>query len=154
MESLPGSPPDAISATATLHSLDNLSIRLSVDDFGTGYSSLLYRRRFPVSVFKVDRCFVAGLGKNPEDDAIVQAVIALAHSLGLSATAEGVETVDQLERLRMLGCDSAQGFQGSGAVPLGEFVPAVGRIHCAVADPAARASSGAADTPPAVKAIA
>jgi diguanylate cyclase (GGDEF)-like protein/PAS domain S-box-containing protein len=116
---------DAVSATATLEALDRLGVRLSVDDFGTGYSSLIYLRRFPVRVLKVDRDFVAGLGKNPEDDAIVQAVIALAHSLGLSATAEGVETEDQLRRLQGLDCDLAQGFLWSRALPIAEFTQVV-----------------------------
>jgi diguanylate cyclase (GGDEF)-like protein/PAS domain S-box-containing protein len=115
--------------TATLQALDDLGVRLSVDDFGTGYSSLMYLRRYPVRVLKIDQYFVAGLGKNAEDDAIVKAVIALAHSLGLSATAEGVETVEQLGRLRVLGCDSAQGFLWSRAVRFDEFIPLVRRLR-------------------------
>ena len=120
---------DAGAATTTLQALDRLGVHLSVDDFGTGYSSLMYLRRFPVRILKVDRYFVAGLGKNPEDEAIVQAVIALAHSLGLSATAEGVETAEQLSRLRTLECDSAQGFLWSKAQPFDDFVRVIETIR-------------------------
>jgi diguanylate cyclase (GGDEF)-like protein/PAS domain S-box-containing protein len=133
---------DAGAATATLQSLDRLGVQLSVDDFGTGYSSLMYLRRFPVRILKVDRYFVAGLGKNSEDEAIVQAVIALAHSLGLSATAEGVETAEQLGRLRTLECDSAQGFLWSKAQPFDDFIRVVeairGEVAPAVPPPVAR----------------
>ena len=126
---------DAGGAEATLEALNGLGVQLSVDDFGTGYSSLMYLRRFPVRILKVDRYFVAGLGKNPEDDAIVQAVIALAHSLGLSATAEGVETLEQLHRLRVLGCDSAQGFLWSKAIGFSDFVVLIEGIRASGADP-------------------
>ncbi|MHB8718381.1 MAG: EAL domain-containing protein [Candidatus Dormibacteria bacterium] len=130
---------DAASATATLEALDQLGVRLSVDDFGTGYSSLLYLRRFPVRVLKVDRYFVAGLGRNPEDDAIVQAVIALAHALGLTATAEGVETGEQLHRLRALRCDSAQGFLWARAVPFDDFLALIESLRTSGEDPLERA---------------
>ncbi|HEX9992592.1 MAG TPA: PAS domain S-box protein [Acidimicrobiales bacterium] len=109
---------DDVSATeAALRALKGLGVRLAVDDFGTGYSSLSYLRRFPVDVLKVDRVFVAGLGQNPEDSAIVTAVITLAHTLGLSAVAEGVETPGQLAELRHLHCDYAQGFHLARPVP-------------------------------------
>jgi diguanylate cyclase (GGDEF)-like protein len=101
---------DAATAAATLHRLEDLGVRLAVDDFGTGYSSLLYLRRFPVRVLKLDRLFVAGLGINAEDATIVRATIDLAHALGLSALAEGVERPEQLELLRRMRCDLAQGF--------------------------------------------
>jgi hypothetical protein len=95
---------------SVLAELKALGLRLYVDDFGTGYSSLTYLQRFPVDGVKVDRSFVAGLGVRADADAIVRAVIGLAHGLGLVAVAEGVETQDQLDRLIDLRCDVAQGY--------------------------------------------
>ncbi|MBV8559245.1 MAG: EAL domain-containing protein, partial [Acidimicrobiia bacterium] len=108
---------DADTAVDALGRLRALGVHLCVDDFGTGYSSLAYLRRFPVDALKVDRSFVAGLGKDPEDSAIVEAVVSMAHSLRLSVVAEGVETDDQLARLRDLGCELAQGFYFAAPVP-------------------------------------
>ncbi|MBV9283570.1 MAG: EAL domain-containing protein, partial [Acidimicrobiia bacterium] len=108
---------DADAAVAALERLRGLGVHLCVDDFGTGYSSLAYLRRFPVDALKVDRSFVAGLGKDPEDSAIVEAVVSMAHSLRLSVVAEGVETDEQLARLRELGCELAQGFYFAAPVP-------------------------------------
>jgi EAL domain-containing protein (putative c-di-GMP-specific phosphodiesterase class I) len=96
-------------------------VRLSIDDFGTGYSSLAYLKRFPVTSLKIDRSFVDGLGTDPEDTAIVAAVVELAHALGLLAVAEGVETVAQLDRLRALGCDYGQGWYFGRAVDAAEL---------------------------------
>jgi EAL domain-containing protein (putative c-di-GMP-specific phosphodiesterase class I) len=98
-------------------------------------------------VLKVDRYFVAGLGTNPEDEAIVQAVIALAHSLGLTATAEGVETVDQLRRVRALECDAAQGYLWSQAVEIDDFIPVVEGIRTIVGDPVAQTVPDPSATP-------
>ncbi len=81
-----------------------------VDDFGTAYSSLPHLGRFPIDFLNIDRSFTVRLGVEPEDTAIVSAMINLAHSLGWEVTAEGVETADQLARLRELGCDMAQGY--------------------------------------------
>jgi diguanylate cyclase (GGDEF)-like protein/PAS domain S-box-containing protein len=100
-------------STTLLRALKDLGVRLAVDDFGTGYSSLAYLRRFPVELLKVDRAFVDGLDSQSgdvEDRAIVAAVVSLAHTLGMQAIAEGVETAEQLSELRALGCDMAQGF--------------------------------------------
>jgi diguanylate cyclase (GGDEF)-like protein/PAS domain S-box-containing protein len=107
-------------AAESLQALHELGVNLAVDDFGTGYSSLLSLRRFPVGVLKLDRFFVAGLGRNESDTAIVGSVIQLAHSLGLLAVAEGVETEDQLIALRALGCDRAQGYLWSRPLPPAE----------------------------------
>ncbi len=98
---------------STLDKLEQLreaGIFLSIDDFGTGYSSLSYLKRFPISTLKVDRSFVSELPNNPDDVAIATAIIAMARSLNLEVTAEGVETREQAEFLRGLGCESSQGF--------------------------------------------
>ena len=94
----------------TLSALRELGVGLAIDDFGTGYSSLTYLKRFPVSGIKIDQTFVAGLGVDTFDTAIIESVIELAHAVGLHVTAEGVETVEQMLRLRALGCDYAQGY--------------------------------------------
>jgi diguanylate cyclase (GGDEF)-like protein/PAS domain S-box-containing protein len=114
---------DADTAVAALERLRALGVHLSVDDFGTGYSSLAYLRRFPVDSLKVDRSFVAGLTDDPEDSAIVEAVVSMAHSLRLSVVAEGVETDAQLARLRDLGCELAQGFYFAAPVPPAALEP-------------------------------
>jgi EAL domain-containing protein (putative c-di-GMP-specific phosphodiesterase class I)/PAS domain-containing protein/GGDEF domain-containing protein len=95
---------------ANLQALRDLGVRLSVDDFGTGYSSLSYLLRFAVDKIKIDRSFIAGLGQQGSHDALVQALVALADSLRLQCVAEGVETEDQLARLRQLGCGQFQGY--------------------------------------------
>jgi diguanylate cyclase (GGDEF)-like protein/PAS domain S-box-containing protein len=93
----------------TLDALKRLGVTLSVDDFGTGYSCLAYLKHLPVDILKIDRCFVAGLGHDPGDAAIVQAILTLAHALGLTCVAEGVETPQQCTRLQQLGCQHSQG---------------------------------------------
>ena len=100
-----------------LEALHDLGVALAVDDFSTGYSSLLYVRRFPVGILKLDRAFVSGLGHNGADEAIVGSMIDLAHSLGIVAVAEGVETTGQLSALERLGCDAAQGYLWSAPLP-------------------------------------
>ena len=100
-----------IDSTATaLARLKALGVGLMIDDFGTGYSSLSYLKRFPVDGLKVDQSFVRGLGSDSGDSAIVAAVVNLAHTLGLVAVAEGVETAAQFARLGDLCCDFAQGY--------------------------------------------
>jgi diguanylate cyclase (GGDEF)-like protein/PAS domain S-box-containing protein len=98
------------SSADALAALRRLGVHISIDDFGTGYSSLAYLKRFPVSALKIDRTFVDGLGTDVEDTSIVEAIVTLAHALGLIAVAEGLETPTQLEKLRAIGCDYAQGF--------------------------------------------
>jgi EAL domain-containing protein (putative c-di-GMP-specific phosphodiesterase class I) len=94
----------------SLRRLRALGVRLAIDDFGTGYSSLSHLRQFSVDELKVDRSFVGGLGEDASDTSIVVAVVNLAHSLGLSAVAEGVESAEQSRQLQSIGCDLAQGY--------------------------------------------
>ena len=93
-----------------LKALNDLGIQLSIDDFGTGYSSLAYLQTFPIDEVKIDRQLITRLGSSPRDDTIVRTIIDLAHALGLSVIAEGIERVEQLTALRMMGCDYGQGF--------------------------------------------
>ena len=101
---------DAPAALRTLTALKALGVDLAIDDFGIGYSSLAYLKRFPVDTLKIDRSFVEGLGTDPLDLPIVQAVLSLGHTLGLDVVAEGVETPLQEKTLKALGCQRAQGF--------------------------------------------
>lgn len=101
---------DVEDAFAMLDDLRALGVQLALDDFGTAYSSLSYLRRLPVQTLKIDCAFIAGIGRNRSDEAIVQAMVAISHSLDLSAVAEGVETVEQFDFLRRLGCEQVQGF--------------------------------------------
>jgi len=93
-----------------LWSLSRMGIKLSIDDFGTGYSSLSYLKKFPISLLKIDRSFVADVTEDPEDAALIVAIVAMARSLGLDAVAEGVESPDQLAFLRDQACPYAQGY--------------------------------------------
>ena len=95
---------------ATLHRLRELGVKISMDDFGTGYSSLSYLRSFPFDKIKIDRCFISGLGDGEDARAIVRAIAGLAKNLGIMTTAEGVETEQQLEQVRFLGCTEMQGY--------------------------------------------
>jgi diguanylate cyclase (GGDEF)-like protein len=114
---------DMDAGIAAVKALKALGVRVSIDDFGTGYSALGYMRRFPVDNVKIDRTFVERLGTDPEDAAIVAAVVSLGHALGVSVTGEGVETSTQLEILRGLGVDTVQGFLFAMPQPAEELTP-------------------------------
>ena len=112
---------DPQAAVATMRQFKDLGVSLSLDDFGTGYSSLNYLRRFPVDSLKIDRSFISDAADDPSAAAVVTSIVAIAHSLGLQAVAEGVETRRQLDFLRQCGCDSFQGFYFSRPLPAGDF---------------------------------
>ncbi|SEM86403.1 EAL domain-containing protein [Bradyrhizobium sp. OK095] len=107
---------------ATLHALRALGVRISMDDFGTGYSSLSYLRSFPFDKIKIDQSFVRDLGANREAQAIIRSIVSLGKGLGVTITAEGVETEAELSCLRTEGCDEGQGFLFSKARPNAEII--------------------------------
>src|SRR5438309_7397093 len=93
-----------------LSDIRRLGVRVSIDDFGTGYSSLSYLKHLPIDTVKLDRSFVSGATTDPKDAALVKAIVTLAHNLNLQVIAEGIETDEQHEFLRLLGCDEGQGY--------------------------------------------
>lgn len=107
----------------TLLALKDMGIKISIDDFGTGYSSLMYLKRFPTSTLKIDRSFVHDIISNPDDIAIVKAIISLAHNLKMKVVAEGVETEEQFTCLKGLMCDEFQGYLFSRPVAAEEIPP-------------------------------
>ena len=106
---------------STLEGLSALGIQIAIDDFGTGYSSLLYLRRYPIDILKIDRAFVAGIGRSGEDEAICRSITSLAAAVGASSVGEGVETAEQYAVLRSKGCRHGQGFLWSPAVPIDQL---------------------------------
>ena len=129
--------------SATLNQLRDLGVRISMDDFGTGYSSLSYLRRFPFDKIKIDQSFVRDLDVKGDAVAIVRAVASLGESLGMSTTAEGVETPEQLDMLRAEGCKEVQGFLFSRPLPardLRALIGEAGRIPAVGAGETTRAA--------------
>ena len=108
-------------SVSILEQLSKMGVLVSVDDFGTGYSSMSYLRRFPIDKLKIDRGFISEFMTRPDDASIVRAIVSLAHSLRLKVVAEGVETPDQLDFLKTLGCDQYQGFHFSTPVSPADF---------------------------------
>jgi diguanylate cyclase (GGDEF)-like protein/PAS domain S-box-containing protein len=108
-------------AQQVIQPLQDLGVELAIDDFGTGYASLTYLRRLKAGAVKIDRSFVDGLGRELDDTTIVSAVIGLAHAMGLSVTAEGIENAEQLRILREMGCQNAQGYLMCAAIPAAEM---------------------------------
>ena len=112
---------DPEESIAVLEELSKMGVLVSVDDFGTGYSSMSYLRRFPIDKLKIDRVFISEIVNRPEDASIVRAIVSLAHSLRLKVVAEGVETPQQLEFLKAVGCDEYQGYHFSQPLPATKF---------------------------------
>ncbi len=112
---------DIEASIGLMRSLRTLGVALSIDDFGTGYSSLNYLKSLPLTTLKVDRSFIDGLGNDAHDTSIVEAVVALGHALDMRVHAEGVERPDQLEELRRMGCNDAQGWLWAPAMSADEF---------------------------------
>jgi diguanylate cyclase (GGDEF)-like protein len=112
---------DPARTAAVLSRLKGLGVGIAIDDFGTGYSSLSYLRRFPIDRLKIDQSFVGGMAGDAGDAALVRAIVALGHSLGLQVVAEGVEHPAQLEALARFGCDAYQGFLAAPPLPWEEF---------------------------------
>ncbi|MGB2903041.1 MAG: EAL domain-containing protein [Candidatus Dechloromonas phosphoritropha] len=113
---------DAEQNLGTLSALNDMGIKLAIDDFGTGYSSLAYLKRIPVGKLKIDRSFVRDLGGDPDDRAIASTIISMGRSLRLEVLAEGVETAEQYEILRGMGCELFQGYHFSRPLPPEQFV--------------------------------
>ena len=112
---------NAENARAMLQQLRDLNIQLQIDDFGTGYSSLSYLHRFPVNTLKVDRSFVSRIGSDDENVEIVKTIISLAKNLNMQSIAEGIETIEQCEKIRELECEYGQGYYFSRPVSVEEI---------------------------------
>jgi diguanylate cyclase (GGDEF)-like protein/PAS domain S-box-containing protein len=128
LEDLPG-------AVQLLQTLREMGVEIALDDFGTGYSSLSYLRQLPVTAVKIDQQFVAGIGGSLADEAIIEAVIDLAHALGLRVIAEGIEDVTQAEVLIRMGADQAQGYHFGRPMPVDGLLPLLSLPWCGAAAP-------------------
>jgi diguanylate cyclase (GGDEF)-like protein/PAS domain S-box-containing protein len=118
---------DIDTASSTMRALHCSGVRISIDDFGTGYSSLSHLKRFPINTVKIDRSFIRDITIDSDDAAIVSAIIAMAHNMGLRVIAEGVETREQLDYLKTLDCDEVQGFLFSPPIPHEDAAEFVGK---------------------------
>ncbi len=118
---------DTENAVRTLRDLADMGVRLAMDDFGTGYSSLSYLKRFPLHTIKIDRSFINNIATDPDDYEIIRTIISMGHSLRRRVVAEGVETHQQLDILRELGCDEIQGYLLSPAIPADDLVRLIRR---------------------------
>ena len=118
---------DIDTASSTMRALHCSGVRISIDDFGTGYSSLSHLKRFPINTIKIDRSFIRDITIDSDDAAIVSAIIAMAHNMGLRVIAEGVETREQLDYLKTLDCDEVQGFLFSPPIPHEDATEFVGK---------------------------
>ena len=121
-------------AIENLQLLHSLGCRLAIDDYGTGYSSLAYLRRLPLNEIKIDKSFVQRMARDASDAVIVRSTIDLAHNIGLTVVAEGVEDETTLERLRAMGCDMAQGYHVSKpltAVDIAAWTRSAARVRVA-----------------------
>lgn len=119
---------DSAATLATLRTLRELGVRIALDDFGTGYSSMSYLKRMPLTTLKIDRSFVTGLPCDRESDSIVRAILSMAKSLGISVTAEGVETLDQVRVLTAMDCDMLQGYYYSRPIIADQIAEVVNTI--------------------------
>jgi EAL domain-containing protein (putative c-di-GMP-specific phosphodiesterase class I) len=116
---------DAEAVTLELKELRKLGVSVSIDDFGTGYSSLAYVKKFPVDRIKIDQSFVRNMATDPNDAAIVRAIVNLGHSLGIDVIAEGVDSPEQVDMLRAEGCEEAQGYLFARPCPAEDFIALV-----------------------------
>jgi len=113
-----------------LNELKNIGVSIAIDDFGTGYSSLAYLKEFPVNTLKIDKSFVMDMIKNDGDKIIVQTIITMAHSLGFTTVAEGVESLEHIEILKSMKCDELQGYHFSKAIPKDKFIQFLQNYTC------------------------
>jgi len=134
---------DPVRTAIVLRSLRDMGVQLAIDDFGTGYSSLAHLRQLPVHIVKIDRSFVSDMLVRPEDGVVVRSIIDLAHNLGMTTTAEGVEDSGVLESLTLSGCDGAQGYVIARPTPPADLTPWL-RERFALRALAARAAAAAA----------